>query len=84
MRSAKVSGLALLAVLLSASGSPSASVVDVQRSDISSATPVQLTAADVASKETIGRLIRVPIPSAVWLFASGLIGLISVTRRSAT
>jgi hypothetical protein len=31
-----------------------------------------------------GQNVAVPIPAAIWLFASGLLGLIGIARRKAT
>ena len=36
---------------------------------------------DIDKGSLLYRINAVPIPAAVWLFGSGLIGLISVTRR---
>jgi hypothetical protein len=79
----------VLVVLSSASGSATAAAVtgvggtDLARStELSDGRTRDAPSSQVPSQLTSKR-VTVPIPSALWLFASGVIGLISVTRRTA-
>lgn len=81
----------LSVLLLSASTSVVAAVLpDVDRehpaitheSGSIGVTALFSSGAEIRERPAKAELVKVPIPSAVWLFGSGLIGLISVARRT--
>ena len=80
----------LSVLLLSASTSVVAAVLpDVGReqateygSESIGVTALFSSGAEIRERPAKTEFVKVPIPSAVWLFGSGLIGLISVTWRT--
>jgi hypothetical protein len=42
-----------------------------------------MTFDDISNLAALGPMTAVPVPAAVWLFGSGLVGLIGVARKKA-